>query len=138
MDSKNEKDILRVLTVFNPVNLKEAASMEKEHEEDYLNISMVLHELEKDLSSHSIEIKKEKAPSGREAILKILALAADDHKFLARLAGDPAGVLGEYNLTAEEKAALMSADLRRIESWVGKLDKRLGTWIWCRLQQEKW
>jgi hypothetical protein len=112
--------------------------MKSEGEEDYISISTVLDELEKDLPTHTIELKKEKATSGKEAILEILGRAADDHKFLARLAEDPAKVLREYNLTSEERAALASGDLRRIESWVGKLDKRLSTWIWCRLQQEKW
>ena len=106
--------------------------------EGFVNISTVIDELERDLSKHAIELKKEKAVSGKEAILEVLARAADDHKFLARLAEDPAKVLKAYNLTSEERAALASGDLRRIEAWVGKLDKRLSTWIWCRLQQERW
>jgi hypothetical protein len=107
-------------------------------DEDFISISTVLDELEKDFSPHAVKPEKAKASSGKEAILEILARAADDHKFLARLAENPARVLKEYDLTSEERAALASGDLRRIESWVGKLDKRLGTWIWCRLQQEKW
>ena len=43
-----------------------------------------------------------------------------------------------YDLTQEEKAALISGDIRKIEEWVGKLDSRLATWLWCRLSQEKW
>lgn len=112
--------------------------MKSEREEDFLSISTVLDELEKDLSSNAIELKQEKATSGKEAILQILGKAADDHRFLARLAEDPAKVLKEYDLTSEERAALASGDIRRIETWCGKLDKRLSTWIWCRLQQEKW
>ena len=107
-------------------------------EDDFISISTVIDELEKDLAYHTGVPKQETMPSGKEAILAILGKAADDHKFLARLAENPAKVLDEYNLTSEEKAALASGDLRRIESWVGKLDKRLSTWIWCRLQQEKW
>ena len=98
----------------------------------------MVEELEKDLSIEVAPILEEKAPSGKEAIVEVLARAADDHKFLARLAEDPAKVLKEFNLSAQERAALASGDIRRIESWVGKLDKRLSTWIWCRLQQEKW
>ena len=112
--------------------------MESERDENYINISTVLDELEKDLSTHPIEVEEERTASGKKAILQILGRAADDHKFLARLAEDPVRVVNEYDLTSEEKAALASGDLRRIESWVGKLDKRLSTWIWCRLQQEKW
>ena len=112
--------------------------MKRGNDDDFVNISAVIDELEKDLMYRPIELEKEKAPSGKEAILKVLERAADDHKFLARLAEDPQKVLKQYNLTSEERAALASGDLKRIESWVGKLDKRLSTWIWCRLQQEKW
>jgi hypothetical protein len=77
--------------------------------------------------------------SGREAILAVLARAADDSQFLAQLADDPHEALsGYYMLTSEELAALASGDIRKIESWVGKLDQRHATWLWCRLSQEKW
>ena len=77
--------------------------------------------------------------TGKEAILAVLARAADESAFLARLAEDPAEALGEYyTLTKEELAALASGDIRKIESWCGKLDKRHATWLWCRLSQEKW
>ena len=76
---------------------------------------------------------------GRETILEVLARAADDSEFLAQLADNPSEALnGYYTLTSEEMAALVSGDIRKIESWVGKLDKRLATWLWCRLSQEKW
>jgi len=76
---------------------------------------------------------------GREAILAVLARAADDSQFLARLANNPAEALSEYyTLTQEELAALASGDIKKIEGWLGKLDKRHATWLWCRLSQEKW
>jgi hypothetical protein len=112
--------------------------MESAQDEDFIAISTVLDELEKDLADHAIELKSEKSFSGKEAILEILGRAADDHKFLARMADNPASVLKNYNLTSEEWAAVASGDIKRIEAWCGKLDKRLSTWIWCRLQQEKW
>ena len=104
----------------------------------YIGVSAIVEQLEKDLPTETIQKEEKRVSSGKEAILEVLARAADDHKFLARLAEDPAKVLKEYDLTSEERAALASGDLRRIESWVGKLNKRLSTWIWCRLQQEKW
>jgi predicted ATPase len=76
---------------------------------------------------------------GREVILAVLARAADDSEFLARLADNPAEALTEYyTLTQEELAALASGDIKKIEGWLGKLDKRHATWLWCRLSQEKW
>ncbi|MFH1169096.1 MAG: Os1348 family NHLP clan protein [Chloroflexota bacterium] len=75
----------------------------------------------------------------KKVILEVLARAADDSHFLARLAENPAEALSEYyTLTQEEVAALVNGDIRKIENWLGKLDKRHATWLWCRLSQEKW
>jgi len=77
--------------------------------------------------------------AGRWAILSVLARAADEPDFMSRLADDPHEALKEYyTLTQEEKAALASGDIQKIEGWVGKLDKRLSTWLWHRMSQEKW
>jgi len=111
---------------------------ESKQHEGFIEVSTMVEEMEKDLASQPAPVVEKKVPSGKEAILAVLGRAADDSKFLARLAENPAKVLQEYDLASEERAALASGDLRRIESWVGKLDKRLSTWIWCRLQQEKW
>jgi len=90
---------------------------------------------------HEEELPKvtREGQAGKEVILSVLARAADDSAFLARLAEDPSEALSEYyTLTKEELAALASGDIRKIESWCGKLDKRHATWLWCRLSQEKW
>jgi len=76
--------------------------------------------------------------SAVNAVLAVLDRAAQDNAFLARLAENPAEALKDYKLTAEEKAALMSGDIRKIEAWLGKLDERLKTWLILRLSQEKW
>lgn len=79
------------------------------------------------------------ARPGRDELVAVLERAASESEFLARLAEDPHEALKEYYcLTAEERAALASGDIRTIESWIGKLDTRLATWLWCRLAQEKW
>ena len=76
--------------------------------------------------------------SAVNAVLAVLDRAAQDNGFLARLAENPAEALKDYNLTKEEKSALASGDIRKIESWLGKLDERLRTWLILRLSQEKW
>ena len=82
---------------------------------------------------------KEGVVSGRKDLLAVLERAANESEFLARLAENPHEALKEYySLTTEERAALASGDIRKIESWVGKLDRELATWLWCRLSQEKW
>ncbi|MBA7617207.1 hypothetical protein ES703_24519 [subsurface metagenome] len=76
---------------------------------------------------------------GGKALLAVLAKARDDSGFLTRLAENPADALKDYdNLTAEEKAALSSGDIRWIESKLGVLDEPLRTWLTARLAQEKW
>ena len=74
----------------------------------------------------------------KEAVLAILRRAAEDDSFLAQLADDSTKALKDYNLAWEETAALSSGDVRWIEAHIGKLDKRLRTWLDLRLQQEKW
>jgi hypothetical protein len=77
--------------------------------------------------------------AGSWVVLSVLARAADEPEFMSRLADDPHEALKEYcTLTQAEKAALASGDIQKIESWVGKLDERLSTWLWNRLSQEKW
>jgi hypothetical protein len=77
--------------------------------------------------------------TGREELIAVLRRAATESEFLARLAENPHEALKEYYLlTSEEAAALASGDIKKIESWVGKLDEKLATWLWCRLAQEKW
>ena len=76
---------------------------------------------------------------GKGEVLAVLKRAAIESEFLARVADDPYEALKEYySLTSEERAALASGDIKKIESWVGKLDKELATWLWCRLSQEKY
>ncbi len=88
---------------------------------------------------HAPTVVPKEGIAGRWAVLSVLARAADEPEFMARLADNPHEALKEYyTLTQEEKAALASGDIRKIESWVGKLDKRLSTWLWYRLSQEKW
>jgi len=74
----------------------------------------------------------------KEAILGLLTRAAEDQKFLARLAENPYTVLLEYNLNQEERAALAKGDIAKLESWVGRLDNRMKTWLNVRKTQSKW
>ena len=76
--------------------------------------------------------------SAVKAVLAVLDRAAQDNAFFARLAENPAQALKEYDLTAEEEAAIASGDIQKIESWFGTLDERLKKWLIARLSQEQW
>jgi hypothetical protein len=85
------------------------------------------------------KLTREERLKGKEALMAVLARAAEDTKFQTQLADNPTEALSlYYTLTPEEMAALVSGDIKRIESWIGKLDKRHATWLWNRLSQEKW
>ncbi len=77
--------------------------------------------------------------SAVKAVLAVLDRAVQDNEFFARLSENPKKALLEYNLSNEERAAIISGDIRKIESWTGgKLDERLQQWLIARLQQEQW
>jgi len=75
--------------------------------------------------------------SAVRAMLSVLDRASQDNEFLAKLAENPAEALKEYQLSEEDKAAIISGDIRKIESWTGKLDNRLKQWLIAKLSQEK-
>jgi DNA-binding NtrC family response regulator len=111
---------------------------------DYLPKPFVLSELEKlvaeNIEPAEVEIMRQPVHKHAvAAILKVLTRAAEDSEFVSRLAENPKETLAEYtDLSAEEKEALIDGDIKTIETWVGKLDQRKATWLWCRLSQEKW
>lgn len=109
----------------------------KNNRKDIIDIEELIKELRKDMPAEPPALRR-KAPPGSNLVYEVLSRAADDPKFLARMAENPFKAMQEYDLSPDEMAALVSGDLRQIESWIGKLDTRLSTWIWCRLQLEKW
>ena len=68
----------------------------------------------------------------------MLDRAAQDNAFFAQLAENPAKALEEYDLPVEQRLAIASGDIKKIEAQVGKLDERLKKWLIARLTQEKW
>jgi len=80
---------------------------------------------------------KHERANARE-ILRVLERATKDLSFIAEIARRGSAALGGYRLTLEEKAALVSGDIRWIESHVGKLTDRQCTLLRCMLEREAW
>lgn len=78
------------------------------------------------------------APANRREILGVLERAARDSDFIAEVADRGSAALSDYHLSLEEKAALISGDIRWIESHVGGLTDRQSTLLNCMLQREAW
>jgi hypothetical protein len=70
--------------------------------------------------------------------LKVLERAAHDSGFIAHIADRGSQALGDYRLTLEEKAALISGDVRWIEEPVGKLTENQCSLLNCMSQREAW
>ena len=100
-------------------------------------IEEIMKEVEEVIRKRNASAKQ--GSTGKDIMLAILARAADEPKFLSQMAANPHEALKEYyTLNTEEKAALASGDIKKMEGWVGKLDERLATWLLCRLSQEQW
>jgi len=90
--------------------------------------------MEEAVAEKTKSLTSEERLKGREAILAVLARAADGSQFLTQPAANPTEALrGYYTLTQEEMAALVSGDIKKIEGWLGKLDKQHAIWLWSRL-----
>lgn len=74
----------------------------------------------------------------KEAVLAALDRAAEDLGFIAELTEHGSDALKGYALTLEEKAALLSGDIRWIEAHIGRLTEKRKAWLNCRLGQERW
>jgi DNA-binding NtrC family response regulator len=74
----------------------------------------------------------------RVEVLRVLERAATDSSFVADLFYHGADALEEFDLTAAEKLAILTADVHWIEANVGKLEDRQRRWLDKRLAAEVW
>lgn len=85
-----------------------------------------------------VNIKKLDYVTSAAAMLAALYRASQESDFLGRLLVGPDEALLDYPLADEEKAAIARGDIEELESYVGKLDERLRSWLAERQYQEKW
>jgi hypothetical protein len=84
-----------------------------------------------------VTVDQKEASSNKWAILSALERMANGPDFSSCPADHASPALKEYyTLTREESAALAIGDIRHIQSWVGKLDKRLSAWLFYRLSEK--
>jgi hypothetical protein len=82
-------------------------------------------------------VDQKEASANKWAILSALERMADAPDFSGCLVDHPSSALKEYyTLTREERTALATGDIRHIQSWVVKLDKRLSAWLFYRLSEK--
>lgn len=73
-----------------------------------------------------------------EDVLKVLNRAIRETGFASKLIEQDSEALIGYNLSSEARAALLSGDVRWIETHAGKLTDTQRAWLDRRLQQERW
>jgi hypothetical protein len=69
--------------------------------------------------------EKEVNQMSREAVERIIGKAVVDSQFREALFADPDRVLGSFELTEEELAALKTIDAETMETLAGTLDERI-------------
>jgi formate dehydrogenase (NADP+) alpha subunit len=84
-----------------------------------------------------VKISKCPPENNIAAMISVLYRASQDSAFMSQLARDPAEALREYNLKDEERAAIASGDVKKIEALTGRLDARLRTWLIARQAEGK-
>jgi hypothetical protein len=84
-------------------------------------------------------VKVSKCPpeNNAAAMVSVLYRASQDSTFTSQIARDPAAALKEYKLKEEERGAIASGDVKKIEALTGRLDERLKIWLIARQPQEK-
>ena len=78
------------------------------------------------------------ARMAQPVLIEVLDEAANDPSFIARLTDQGSKALSGYKLMPEEKAAIISGDIRWIEAHIGPLTDHQKIWLMCRLEQENW
>lgn len=73
-----------------------------------------------------------------ETVREILNRAATDNTFAESLLTQSVLTLEEYDLTAQEKLALLTGDIGWLESYLGPLEERHRAWLESRLGSEIW
>jgi len=83
-------------------------------------------------------LNRKEDSTGRLAILSVLERMAAAPDFPVNPPAERNRGLKEYyRLTQQDRVALVNGDTRRIQGWVGSLDKHLSTWLYGRLLPEK-
>lgn len=86
----------------------------------------------------TVPVEQYRSAYDRSEVMRVLQKAANDPQFVADLSERGSEALTAFNLTMEEKAALVSGDIGWIEEHVGKLDECECTCLTCMLQREAW
>ena len=82
--------------------------------------------------------EKRAEPVNVSAIHEVLNKACRDEAFSAEVIERGSRALAKYRLTWEEKAAIVSGDIRWLEKHAAPLNNAQRAWLNFRLQQERW
>jgi hypothetical protein len=72
---------------------------------------------------------------GKAAVLQVLDRAAHDLRFVVQMTYDSSRALEAYDLSQQERAALVSGDIPWLEAHVGRLNGLMSTWTRPAVQQ---
>jgi len=139
---KRSKPALPVVIITGYATVKSAVQAMKLGAANYIEKPFLPETLVKALQE-ALKLAAEKVPEPqglvhKEVMVQVLERAASDSEFVADLFYRGADALEEYELTDPEKLALLTGDIRWIESYLGSLSAKQRRWLDQRLSAEIW
>lgn len=74
----------------------------------------------------------------KQEVARVLERTAEDRTFWLDVLEKGSRALGDYRITNEAKAAIVSGDLIWIKEHVGELSEKQLRWVLSRLEMEAW
>jgi len=141
-DIRRNKPSVPVVLITGYASVQSAVQAMKLGATDYIEKPFTPEELV-DAVSAAIDVSpdpsmmEQKIIHGEE-VIKVLERAARDINFSESIYNKGADALEEYELTGPEKLAILTADIKWIEEYVGKLTEEQKRWPLQRLSAEIW